>query len=166
MSKLGCYSCCYTCPSTDSKCIYDSNADSLRLTRLSQAGFILWSEHNAFMAETERFLMSAILYWVPNPTLGRGLHRLMALILCLNATVLTKANEQWKYQEILPCMLTVEVDVLSQVNTFKDKLYCSYMSSWNFWKTHCSVDVWHALILSTQQPWAESMKYSYQTQWI
>lgn len=136
LSKLGCYFCCCTCPSTDSKCIYDSNTNSLRLAFLSQAGFILWSEHNAFMAETERFLMSVILYWDPKSTLGRGLHRSMALILCQNATVLTKVNEQWKYQKILPCMLTIEFDILSQVNTSKDKLYCNYMSSCNFYKRH------------------------------
>lgn len=103
--KLGCYSCYCTFPSTDSKCIYDSNTKSLRLTCLSQAGFILWSQHNAFMAETERFLMSFILYWDPKRTLGKGLHRSMALILCQNATVLTKVNEQWKWQEVLSCIV-------------------------------------------------------------
>lgn len=100
--KLGCYSCCCTCPSTDSKCIYDSNTNSLRLTPLSQAGLQLWSQHNAFMAETERFLMSAILYWGPKPTLGKCLHRSIALIFCQNATVLTKVDEQWKWQEFCP----------------------------------------------------------------
>lgn len=57
-------------------------------------------------------------------------------------------------------MLTIEFDVLSQVNTFKDKLYGSYMSSGSFWTTHSSVNVWYALILSAQQPLAESMKFS------
>lgn len=164
--KLSWYSCCCTCPYTDTKCIYDSNTNSLRLTCLSQAGFILWSQPNAFMAKTGRFLANIILYWDPKPTLSIGLHRSIDLIPCQSATVLTKVNEKWKQQEILPCMLTIEFDVLSQVNTFRDKLYCSYMCSCNFWKAHWSVDMWYALILSVQQPWAESMKYFYQTEWI
>lgn len=163
--KVGRYSSGCTCPYADSKHIYDSNTSSLRLTCLLQAGFILWSQHCAFMAKTESFLLSVTLQWDPKPALGIGLHRSMGLTPCQNATLSAKVNTKWKWQENLPCIPMNEFDMLSQVNIFKDKLSCSYMPSSNFWKTDVAADVCgiQTLILSVQCQWTESMKYFYQT---